>query len=907
MLDQLLGETIRKLAGDDTHNLFSEIGKIAVDLRTKPSVDQARGLRDRLDQLDVPTLRTLIRAFRVYFDLINLAEQHARVRAIRERVAKVAPEPMAESAEAALRQLRASGVAAKDLDFLLRHAMICPVFTAHPSEARRLTVLEKLTAISHELDKFDYSILLAKEKVATTEAIAEQIETLWQTAAVRTVRPGVLDEVRQALEVVEGCLFDVVPQLYRDLERSLRAVYPERKWDDLPSILRFGSWIGGDRDGNPFVTHDVTAKAVRLHQETILKHYLERVKDLGRRLSHSAEFVHVGPEFQLSLDRDAKLFPNLAPSAGREPYRGKCRYIAAKLQRTLDYLTTLTPHWSEQPVAPPAGAYENKSELIADLAVIANDLSGHKSEAGLGPVRELMRLADMFGTHLMTLDVRQHADRHRRAMSEVLAYAGVVPAYDKLSSVQCFECLAKELPQTRPLIPAHLPYSEETCEVVQTFRTIAAVLEQQCPDAIETYIISGTGDAAHLLEVLLFAREARLFRPIDGVSRLNIVPLFETHDALVHGTSIVQALLKNPVYRQHLELRGNRQEVMIGYSDSNKESGFVQSAWSLYAVQRDLADLSRKTGIQVQIFHGRGGAVGRGGGPANSAILAQPRGSINGRLKITEQGEMIADRYGHPAIAERHLDQIINAVLRASLSTEEQKVDHAWVGVMDLIAEKARRHYRALVYENPEFLSYFMQATPINEISQLKLGSRPARRTTSPSIETLRAIPWVFSWMQSRHTLPGWYGLGSAVTDVLAETPEAAATLKAMYQGWHFWRTLIDNAQMILAKADLTIARLYADLIDDQEIAAKIYGTIATEYQKTVDAICLTTDQTNLLERVPILQASIARRNPYVDPLSFIQLVLLKRLRAGTGSQDELLTGVLESINGVASGLKNTG
>jgi phosphoenolpyruvate carboxylase len=479
--------------------------------------------------------------------------------------------------------------------------------------------------------------------------------------------------------------------------------------------------------------------------------------------------------------------------------------------------------------------------------------------------------------------------------------------YAELPPGERFAVLAAELESARPLVPTHLPYSPETTEVVRTFRTMAAVLEQRCPEALGTYIISSTTEPVHLLEVLLFAREARLFSPAEGVSRIDIVPLFEALEPLRSARGIMTKLFALPVYRRQLQLRGNRQEVMIGYSDSNKESGFLQSAWALYRAQADLTGLGRTAGVTIQFFHGRGGAIGRGGGPANYAILAQPRGTVDGRLRMTEQGEMIADRYGHPAIAERHLEQVLDAVLRTSFPDDTESVYPAWLAALDQLAESARKHYRALVYETPEFLPYFEQATCIGEIAELKIGSRPARRSAARSIEDLRAIPWVFSWMQSRHTLPGWYGLGSAVTEFLAANPDGLALLCEMYARWPFWRTLIDNAQMILAKADLVIARLYADLVTDQELAARIYGRIAAEYRSASDAVCRITGQAALLERSPVLGTSIERRNPYVDPLSFIQLVLLTRLRSGQGSRDELITAVLESINGVASGLKNTG
>lgn len=907
LLGDLLGMAIRRLAGEGAFALEEEIRAAAKALRDRPSLEEARRLRDRLDALDLPALRTLVRAFSVYFDLVNLAEQQARVRANRLRTLRMAPQPLVESPEAALRELRERGVSAEQVADLLGRALLCPVFTAHPSEARRRTILEKLVAISHQLDRLEYSKLLPREREVAVAAMAAEVETFWLSDTIRANRPTVLHEVQHALDMVESSLLDVVPRVYRELETALSAVYPERRWQ-VPAFLRFGSWIGGDRDGNPSVTHTVTAQAIRLQQEVLLRHYLGRVDELGRQLSHSGHFVKPGPAFQESLKSDAVLLSELAASLENEPYRDKCSCIAAKLRRTLDYLHALEPRWSAEEPLPLPGVYRGRQELRDDLATIAADLERAGAEvAAAGPVRDLIRLVEVFGLHLLTLDVRQHSARHGQALAEILAWAGVSPRYEKLSPNERFDCLVHELQQTRPLIPAHLPFAPDTREVVQTFRTIAAILEQQCPEALDTYIVSGTTEPAHLLEVLLLAREARLFRPGEGVSRLHIVPLFEASEPLRHAATIVQRLISLPIYRRHLQLHGDLQEVMIGYSDSNKESGFLQSAWALYRAQRTLGETSRRTGIKVQIFHGRGGAIGRGGGPANRAILAQPRGTVDGRLRITEQGETIADRYGHHAIAERHLGQVINAVLRTSLAFEDDQPEPAWERIIERLAERACRHYRDLIYDTPEFLTYFEQATPIAEVSQLKIASRPARRAHSQDIDQLRAIPWVFSWMQSRHTLPGWYGLGSAVSNYLAENAADLAVLQRMYQRWHFWRTLLDNAQMILAKADLTIARLYADLVDDQTLATRIYERIADEYRRTVEVICQVTGQKVLLEQTPVLQHSIQRRNPYVDPLSFLQLVLLKRLRAGAEPCEELLTGVLESINGIASGLKNTG
>ena len=569
-------------------------------------------------------------------------------------------------------------------------------------------------------------------------------------------------------------------------------------------------------------------------------------------------------------------------------------------------------HWPAEEIDVPAGVYVRRTEFLADLELLRAGLTatGARDAAG-GPLHDLIRLVEVFGLHLLTLDIRQHSKRHARALDEIFAWSGICPAYLKLKASERFDLLVGVLQQKRPVLPASLPFAPETAEVVQTFRTVSAILEKQCPEAVEYYIISGCTEPAHLLEVLLLAREARLFRPEDGISRLHIVPLFEDMESLKGAATIMQRLLHLPIYRKHLELRGNVQEVMIGYSDSNKETGFLQSAWALYKAQCALADTARRMNIRIQIFHGRGGAIGRGGGPANRAILAQPSHTVDGRLRFTEQGEMMADRYGSSGVAERHLEQIVNAVLRTSFATDEDRPAPVWERLLERVAERAYRHYQALVYKTPEFLTYFEQATPIAEIGQLKIASRPPRRAgpdAKPAgIDQLRAIPWVFSWMQSRHTLPGWYGLGSAVLEYLQERPEDREVLISMYQRWPFWRTLIDNAQMILVKADMTIARLYADLVADQEIATRIFQKIAAEYDRTAEVIRLITGQAELLDNMPALKRSIQRRNPYVDALSFLQLVLLRRLRGGAEPRGELLSAVLESISGIASGLKNTG
>ena len=906
LLENLLRQTIERLAGREVLARFDRVRDAAVALRTRGAPEDARFLRELLDSLDINSLRELIRAFTIYFDLNNLAEQHARIRAIRRRIRNQHPSPMAESVSEAVLRLKEKKFPASELRKRLEKLHICPVFTAHPSEARRLTILEKLAAISEEIDRLDYQELLPEETEAAMDSIRQHIEVLWLTESVRAERPKVIDEVRQGLEVVERSLFGVVPQLYTLLEKSLSNIYPEGEWK-LPAILKFGSWIGGDRDGHPDVTAVVTSETVSLHQSTIIRHYRQQVLELGRQLSHSGKRLALSPAFMTDLRHEAGVLGLGGTRLEREPLRQKCSHVVRKLELTLAVVQGPKPGWTD-PVRPaPPGVYLSPSQLRADLVAIKHELDSNQAKAAAEMIQQIVRKIDVFGLHLLTLDIRQHADRNRTAIAEILAHSGIERDYERLGAEEKICLLAEQLTMPRPVIPAHLIYSAATNEVIETFRTMGCILEHRCPEAIENYIISGTGDAAHLLEVLLLAREARLFRPAEGISRVNIIPLFETLEALRQGREILQRLMDIPSWREHLVLRGDLQEVMIGYSDSNKESGFVQSAWALHEIQRDLADFGRENGITIRIFHGRGGAVGRGGGPANHAILAQPPGAVNGSLRITEQGEVIADRYGHKAIAMRHLDQVMNAVLRASLGLDHGKVEHVWEALMDRLAATARNHYRGLVYEDEEFIGYFTRATPIHEISQLRLGSRPAKRGSATSIEQLRAIPWVFSWMQSRHTLPGWFGLGTALAEAIENSTENLPILKRMYSEWPFFHALIDNAQMILAKADMNIARLYAELVPDSELSRRIFSAIEAEYHRTVSGLCTITGQSALLDNMPILRDSIGRRNPYVDPLSLIQLVLLRRIREDGGDKVALLEAVLESINGIASGLKNTG
>jgi phosphoenolpyruvate carboxylase len=934
MLGDMLGEVIRAQAGNAMFELEERVRTLAKEIRTTDQRQKREELHDIIAGLSVEDARNLIKAFSTYFALVNLAEQLQRIWVLRDRAMSMPDQLRAESIAAAVAELRERDVPPGDIQQWLDHALLMPVFTAHPTESKRQTTLEKLRRMAADIQRLHNNQLLPVEREEIAAHLTEEIVSLWQSDEVRHVRPTVIDEVKNGLYYFESSLMDLVPHLYDELERALRTYYPDVAWH-IPPILRFGAWMGGDRDGNPNVVPAVTVETVKLMRAAALRRYARDVAQLSRRLSQSTRQVGISEELQRSLDADAELFPATASVVAErnpdEPYRQKCSYIYEKLLSSIRHAETHQPDWfhdEDAAVLPPRNTvYLHASELLDDLRVMERSLRANGGESvASGALRTLIRQVEVFGLHMATLDIRQHSARHSAAMAEVLAYAGVCDDYEALDEHARVELLSRELETCRPLIPARLPYSDATVEIVETFRTVAALLDQLSPEAIETYIISMTRGASDMLAVLLFAREAGLYRPEREFSKLNVVPLFETGADLAAAADVMRQCLQLPAYRKQIQLRGNLQEIMIGYSDSNKDGGFLDANWALYRAQVALRDLAAEHGINLRLFHGRGGAVGRGGGPANKAILAQPPGSLGRQIKITEQGEVISDRYGMPPIAERHLEQVLNAVLRAGFAPSTD-APPAWVQTLEELAQIARGRYRALVYDNPRFLTYFRNATPIAEISRLKIGSRPASRTGSNRIEDLRAIPWVFSWMQSRHTLPGWYGLGYALEAFVASSELEVAgddtsdeealdvqhsrlqTLQTMYTDWPFFRTVIDNAQMILGKADLQIAAHYAELVPDQEIARAIFEEIKAEYERTTRMIREIAQVDHLLDNAPVLQLSIERRNPYVDPLSYIQVELLRRLREAPEGPDHaaLEDAILLSINGIAAGLKNTG
>ena len=936
-LGNVLGETIVEQEGQAIFDLVEELRALT---RAQRQGDREAG--PQIEQLtadlvsDFDSTLGVLKAFTTYFQLVNLAEEQQRVRVIRQRTseAEETDRHMPETIAAAVARLRKGGTPPSEMGRLLDEMLIKPVFTAHPTEAKRRTILLKLLDLTRLLRELDTRVLLPSEERDNWNQIREIVVSLWQSDVNRDRRPDVLDEVREGLYFFDTTLFDLLPEIYSELDHALEREFPDRVFgeddragsDRLPTFLRYGSWIGGDRDGNPFVTQDVTEDALRQQKEQALELYRRTVVGMYGHLSVANTRGAFAQAFLDSLVEDLESAPPSDKARlerfSLEPYRQKMILIYRRLGATL---AQNREAWQAQ--RPDSWAYHNANEFIADLELIQESLRQNKGDRlAEGRFARLVQQARIFGFHLASMDIRQHSDRHLEAVAELVnRYCRAQdPEFDylALSEEERTRLLVEEIESPRPLT-ARLLYSNETNETVALFRLIRQAHERIAPQAIGAYIISMTTSVSHVLEVLLLAKDAGLF------GRIDIAPLFETIDDLVRAPDVMRALFESPIYRKHLAQRDNCQEIMIGYSDSNKDGGYLRSSWSLYQAQERLAQICSAFDVKLTLFHGRGGSIGRGGGPANRAILAQPPGSVQGRIKLTEQGEVISARYSNRAIAKRHLEQLVNAVLIASCGSHHDvlsdssgsenslhSVSADWVRILEATSELSERKYRALV-EQPAFLSYFHEATPIEQLGQMNIGSRPAKRRQTSDISDLRAIPWVFAWTQSRVNLPGWYGLG---TGLQAESAHRMAELREMYRSWPFFRTVIDRAQLSMRRADMPIASLYASLAADATRTA-IFGEIMEEFRRTERIILEITGQAALLDNEPWLQRSINLRNPYVDPLNYIQVALLSKQRTGgeqqlndahagrdgTMEDPRLRQAILLSINGIAAGLQATG
>jgi phosphoenolpyruvate carboxylase len=915
MLGDILGRVIRRQAGVDIFELEERIRALTKARRMdagEPEIDTAI---DRLIRsLDVAEAELVARAFTVYFELINLAEEQHRVRMLRNKEREVHPRPMSESVAAAVSELRQMGLDEFEMAELLERLHIELVFTAHPTQAKRRTVLSKLRRIAHALAELDVRDLVPAERREILAHVTAEITSLWLTDRSRTDRIAVTDEVRTGLFYFDTTLWHVVPQLYAEMARALEEHYPNLR---LPSrFLSFGSWIGGDRDGNPNVTPDVTAEALRLHRGLAVEKHRATARRLNRSLSISQELATISPKLLEALATAGKHSEHVDYLRTRypaEPYRLWVAILGDDLaEASAGDMVSRVKGISNPPLR-----LRRMDDLLRPLQLIDETLrESGMTDIAVADLAELRYQAQAFGLHVARLDMRQYSEHHTAVLDDILAKLGLHQSFAELDGRQRLEVLtellAKPAPELSRLDEASM--APETRETVELFRIMKRAIAFYGPELIGPYVVSMTHGPEDILSVLLLAHwHGICLQEENDKEGLALAPLFETREDLRAASEIMADLFDHPSYRRHLERLGRQQIIMIGYSDSNKDAGYMAANWELYQAQEAMADTCRRHNVSMMLFHGRGGTIARGGGPANRAILAQPPGTVGGRVRITEQGEVIDERYGTPAVARRHLEQMTHAVMKASVPSHyrrQMRIHPDWRSAMEELTTVSYGAYRKLIYKTPALLEYWQEATPIREINQMRIGSRPARREAGSTFASLRAIPWGFSWMQSRHVLPGWYGVGQALAQY-GSTMERTRRLQEMYREWPFFQVVIDNAQLALAKADMGIARHYATLVQDETVREEIFGQIESAFAQTCDWVLRVTDQQDLLDNDPVLRRSVRQRNPYVDPLNFVQVCLLRRLRilqdtSGPDAQ-QVLGAIFLTVNGIASGLKNTG
>lgn len=861
-----------------------------------------------MEGLRLEDLTILIKSFTNYFGMANLAE---KIHAYETR--GNTPE-LDRPLRRAIALLKERGLEPQQLKSFLERSLIMPVFTAHPTESKRRTTLKTLHRLTTQAVQIIDPELSPEERERRRLACLEEMVTLWQSDEVRRERPSVITECRRNLFYFEDALASAVPQVYDELDWQIREAWGEDRAFSASPLLRFGTWIGGDRDGNPFVTPEVSVDVICEMRDSALGIHMRALQELGERLSLSTTQTDVNPALLASLKEDGRRFPTLeeemSAEHAAEPYRRKCIYMQEKIKRSMLQTKQFRGERPGRRTDLVEGTwYYSRAQVLRDLDLMADSLRENKASIiADGYLQQTRRRVEVFGLQLARMDIRQHSLRHEAAVTELLRHAGECEDFTALSEEERCALLEREIMEQRPLARPEITLEPETAEVMETLRKAGRVLEELDPEAFQTYIVSMTHRASDILTVLLLMRENGIYHP-GKTSRFDLVPLFETRDDLKRARLIMQRLYDSKAYRDHLILRGNTQEIMLGYSDSNKEVGYMASRWFLYDAQLALCQQAEIAGLTLTLFHGRGGSVGRGGGPSHRAILAQPPHTVEGRFRLTEQGEVVSDHYSEPDWAEAHLEAMMAAVLLASHPDKENLPDPAWEKVLADLADRSMKAYRELIYDNPRFPEYFREATPINEISRHRIGSRPSSRNRGENIEDLRAIPWVFAWTQSRHILAGWYGLGSALEGYLVDNPDGLKTLRLMNERWPFFKDLLDNAQMTLKKADLHGMRQYADLVRDKALREQVFSKIGAEYRRSVECICRVAGIKELLEHEPELRISLQERNRYIDPLNAIQVELLKRIREVKDPTEErrLEEAMLLSINGVAAGLKNTG
>ncbi|ADG79139.1 Phosphoenolpyruvate carboxylase OS=Tsukamurella paurometabola (strain ATCC 8368 / DSM / CCUG 35730 / CIP 100753 / JCM 10117 / KCTC 9821 / NBRC 16120 / NCIMB 702349 / NCTC 13040) OX=521096 GN=ppc PE=3 SV=1 [Tsukamurella paurometabola] len=903
LLGGILGDTVREQAGERIFDLVENARQESFRVR-RSEID-----REQLAAMftDLPTAEAVpvIRALSHFALLANLAEDlhRERRRAIHVRAGEA---PQASSLAHTYTLLEDAGLDGDAVRAALRHALVVPVITAHPTETRRRTVFDTQHRITELMRYRDRTQLDPREEEQVQVNLRRQILTLWDTALVRLERLRIQDEVVNGLRYFDAAFLEVMPQINHEIRTRLRELYPGTGLLSEP-ILRPGSWIGGDRDGNPYVTGEVVTMASRRAAATALEHYLRQLLELEKELALSLRLTTVSDELLALAEWDT------SPKQADEPYRRALRWIRGRLSTTA---ADLLDEPLDAGIDIDAPRYGGPSELLADLAVVDASLrtagDGLIADARLQDLREAL---NTFGFHLSGLDMRQNSDVHEETISELFAWAGVHPDYASLDESDRVRLLTDELRLRRPLVGPGAEFTEQTAKELGVLHAAADAVANLGPGAVPNYIISMCTSVSDLLEAAVLLKEAGLLRPGDGSAAdavatcsVNIVPLFETIEDLQQGAATMRAAFEVPVYRSLVDGKGGLQEIMLGYSDSNKDGGYLAANWALYRAELDLVAMARDAGVTLRLFHGRGGTVGRGGGPSYDAILAQPPGAVRGTLRLTEQGEIIAAKYAEPALATRNLESLLAATLESTLLDVEGLGDDAEeaYAVLDELAALAREAYGDLVHRTDGFVEYFTTSTPVEEIGSLNIGSRPSSRKQTSKISDLRAIPWVMAWSLSRVMLPGFYGTGAAIEKWIDGGPSRLEQLRALYRRWPFFQTVLSNMAQVLAKSDLGLAARYAELVPDAALRERVFGKIADEHRRTIEMYYAIAETDDLLADNPALKRSVFNRFPYLEPLNHLQVELLRRYRAGD-TDPQVQRGILLTMNGLATALRNSG
>jgi phosphoenolpyruvate carboxylase len=917
LFGNILGKILHDHAGDKVFNAVEALRKGHISLRKTDDIRKRQRLAALVESLDPDSLAHVVRSFSIYFSLVNIAEEAFQHKQRRREVSRNGP-LWVGSFDTTMREFYQEGITADQVQCLLDHLAYIPVFTAHPTEAKRRTVLEALRRIFIISEELEATRLSRIQKDDIYTKLERHIRILYESNEVRISKLKVIDEVTNGLYYFRECLFSSIPATYRYLENAIKRTYgadPVAPVINVPSFIRFGSWIGGDRDGNPFVKPETTATAVRLQSREALLEYYGRIRALQKILTLASEFIEPSEAMLTSLARDEADMPEIFATKPEqyktEPYRRKLVLMQQRIECNLAKLAHIL---DEAPLPENDYSYRNEEGLLSDLYLIRDSLISHDDEIiARGELQDLIRLVETFGFFLAHLDVRQESTIHTNTVSAVLQQLDGTD-YSALSEEKRLAILARLMEQKPPRVDS-TDFADMSRETLKVFDVMAQIRKEISPKVFGNYVISMTHAASHVMEVMFLAWLAGLAGNRDGdwFCDIRISPLFETIDDLEHIEPVMNQLLDNTAYAALLKASGNTQEVMLGYSDSCKDGGILASAWNLYQAQQQITALAHKHGVDLRLFHGRGGTIGRGGGPTHESILSQPTGTVHGEIKFTEQGEVLSYKYSNTETAVYELSMGITGMMKASrnLITKPQPDNPEYLGIMRELAASGEGHYRSLTDETAGFLDYFYEATPVSEIALMNIGSRPShRKKADRSKGSVRAIGWVFGWAQSRHTLPAWYGIGTALENWLQQHPQQLAKLQDMYRDWPFFRALLSNSQMALFKADMHIAESYVSLCHDQDTARPIYDTINAEYQRTVSNVLQIAQLDELMADAPRLALSLKRRNPYLDPLNQIQVTLLKRFRDESQdeeSRNQWLNPLLRTINAIAAGMRNTG